>query len=732
MMQNHPLTIKLESLKDLFYNFINVVNEIQIQAVYASNSMISSFFSGYYDKEGKKDQSVMNYSIGNTNTTKIYTSPLHNFTFSYPSEWKQEGDENNLFFYPSLKNNYETKEIRLLIKVSPWGHVPLTEHVSIQITNMKQNNTDFNILDSGIIYIDAISAYKLDDPILAYKLIYSYKENEKFYKVYQVWTIIEEKVYSIAFQAPTEYFDDYYPMIQGILDSMFIETKTTTDKKLDNGTIPGLKVAIDPHDIVFNPISNKLYVANFKFHTLSVIDNSTDKLIKEIKVGRFPEDLIVNPDLNVIYVANFGSNSISVIDGATNSLIENITVGDNPISLAIDNIEKNIKGLIFVAYSDSDSITVIDTTSNKILTNNIVVGKNPSSIALDPITNKLYVTNKGSDSVSVIDYFLSDDGKFHKVSNSTVLVRNYPLGIAINPDKNKIYVTNHYNNSVSVINGATKKVDTIKVETNPSSIAIDPKSNKIYVANYGSNSISVIDGSTNKVIYTINVGEFPRGLYYNQASQILYVMNTKSNTISQIHNNTLLVGITYNIYPPDSGNLSCNDVIISKNDYIKYEYGSNIKCIAESKSDYTFSSWLSSELLLNTDKKHLTTFTSNGYGNLTAKFQIPVELSFPKEYWDQLYVVVFTPMISIIIGMVLPAIFISLNSHRQRNVMKRYINQIMKSENNIEQGNEIKQNISELESIRLDIMKELAEGKISETQYEILDGKISEYIENFK
>ena len=82
--------------------------------------------------------------------------------------------------------------------------------------------------------------------------------------------------------------------------------------------------------------------------------------------------------------------------------------------------------------------------------------------------------------------------------------------------------------------------------------------------------------------------------------------------------------------------------------------------------------------------------------------------------------------------MVLPAIFKSLNSHRQRNVMKRYINQIMKSENNIEQGIEIKQNISELESIRLDIMKELAEGKISESQYEILDGKISEYIENFK
>ena len=427
-----------------------------------------------------------------------------------------------------------------------------------------------------------------------------------------------------------------------------------------------------------------------------------------------------------------GSNSISVIDGATDSISDEIPVGNNPVSLEIDNIEKSIKGLIFVVNSDSNSITVIDSTSNNILSNNITVGKNPSSIALDPITNRLYVTNKGSDSISIIDYFLSDNNKFHMTSNSTIRVGTSPTGIAINPDTNTIYVANYYDNSISIINGSAKNVDeVINVETNPSSIDIDPSSNKIYVANYGSDSISVIDGSTNTIINTIKVDKFPRGLYYNQESEILHVISSQSNTISQIKNTTLLTGITYNINPPDSGYLTCNDIKISKNDYIKYEYGSNIICKAEPKSDYIFSSWLSN-LPLDTETKPITTFNSNGYGNLTANFQIPVEVTLPKEYWEQLYIVLFTVMIPAIIGWLIPSILESVNNYRQRRVMKGYISQIMSYENKIRQGNEVKQNISELEKIRLDIMSKLAEGKISESQYEILDGKISEYLENFK
>ena len=76
-----------------------------------------------------------------------------------------------------------------------------------------------------------------------------------------------------------------------------------------------------------------------------------------------------------------------------------------------------------------------------------MVGLKPHSIAVNEITNKIYVANDDSGTVSVID------------SNSGVKVKNIGVGAA------------------------------------PTSVAVDISHNKIYVANRDSNSISVIDGN---------------------------------------------------------------------------------------------------------------------------------------------------------------------------------------------------------------------------------------------
>ena len=56
----------------------------------------------------------------------------------------------------------------------------------------------------------------------------------------------------------------------------------------------------------------------------------------------------------------------------------------------------------------SNSISVIDGTTGKVLDNNITVGRYPAAIAVNPTTNKVYVANSGSNSVSVIDGSIND------------------------------------------------------------------------------------------------------------------------------------------------------------------------------------------------------------------------------------------------------------------------------------------------------------------------------------
>src|SRR6185503_4031101 len=67
-----------------------------------------------------------------------------------------------------------------------------------------------------------------------------------------------------------------------------------------------------------------------------------------------------------------------------------------------------------------------------------------------------------------------------------------------------VYVANRGSNSVSVIDVfAFKVIKTIPVGQQPSALAVNPKKNEIYVANAESNNISVIDAEKSAVVATI-------------------------------------------------------------------------------------------------------------------------------------------------------------------------------------------------------------------------------------
>src|SRR5215471_17971442 len=55
--------------------------------------------------------------------------------------------------------------------------------------------------------------------------------------------------------------------------------------------------------------------------------------------------------------------------------------------------------------------------------------------------------------------------------------------VAVNPVTNKIYVANRNTANVTVIDGATNNTTTVAAGTTPVAIAVNPITNKIYVAN---------------------------------------------------------------------------------------------------------------------------------------------------------------------------------------------------------------------------------------------------------
>ena len=80
---------------------------------------------------------------------------------------------------------------------------------------------------------------------------------------------------------------------------------------------------------------------------------------------------------------------------------------------------------------------------------------------------------------------------------ATVTVGVSPFAIAVNPVSNKIYVAGSGSNNVTLINGADNSTATVSVGTTPVAVAVNPVTNKIYVANNGSNNVTVINGADN-------------------------------------------------------------------------------------------------------------------------------------------------------------------------------------------------------------------------------------------
>jgi len=66
-----------------------------------------------------------------------------------------------------------------------------------------------------------------------------------------------------------------------------------------------------------------------------VIDVATNKVVSEIPVGKRPWNMALTPDGKKLYVANGRSNSVSVIDTQGLKVIKEIPVGELPWGVAI-------------------------------------------------------------------------------------------------------------------------------------------------------------------------------------------------------------------------------------------------------------------------------------------------------------------------------------------------------------------------------------------------------------
>ncbi|MDZ8108573.1 MAG: beta-propeller fold lactonase family protein [Nostoc sp. DedQUE12a] len=213
--------------------------------------------------------------------------------------------------------------------------------------------------------------------------------------------------------------------------------------------------------------------------------------------GAVVAGLAVSQDGNTLVAANFENDSISLVNTANRQVTQEIkffkpgdkiATGEFPFDVALKSFSNGAAGKVFVSSQRDNEVVAVDIASGTIT--RIPVGSQPNKILLSADQKKLYVANGNSDSISVIDT------NSNKVVQTISLSRpndKYkgasPNSLALSPDEQTLYTTLAGENAVAVVDLRSGQVaGRIPTGWYPNSVSVSKDGQKLFVVNAKSNS----------------------------------------------------------------------------------------------------------------------------------------------------------------------------------------------------------------------------------------------------
>jgi YVTN family beta-propeller protein/VCBS repeat-containing protein len=330
-------------------------------------------------------------------------------------------------------------------------------------------------------------------------------------------------------------------------------TSPTTNSTVNVGTGPSGVVVLR---------NNNAYVVNYDSNTVSVIDTTTNQVVKTIDVGSGPLSVtaVDTTQRQRVYVSNSLSNTVSVIDPNTNTVIDTITVSippgvyENPewgsfeyqdriavVAASENRLYVNATdGTLRVYDTTNDGTTLIRTDAPGVFNNlelsadgkrlygtsagrllvydtatmtpvNVVVG--PGAGEESDFGRRLEYTNR------VGNVALSRDGKRAYVTYGVTILQSgvggQPYGSFVTDASGKTWMVTGGYDAVSVIDtdptsvNYNKEIARILLPQGTQDLAVS--GNKLYVMNPDNKTVTIIDTATNRVVGSFTTDQSTAG-----------------------------------------------------------------------------------------------------------------------------------------------------------------------------------------------------------------------------
>jgi YVTN family beta-propeller protein len=267
-----------------------------------------------------------------------------------------------------------------------------------------------------------------------------------------------------------------------------------------------LPSAVGPNGVAYHAGLDRVYVANRDSNNLSIVDPTHGVWITNRAVGNLPDGVAAAGDL--IYVANFGSNSVSVLDAHTTLVTRTLSLGVEPAMFA----QLEDSGTVFLSAHGNGTIYFLQNGAYLNASANITA---PYGLAIDQITHRLYVANRGeARTLTMLDV----DPNWNK---DKLNVGQEPYVIGVNSRTGHVFVS--LGDRVNVYDRRDNALITsIPVGTGAEEgLAVDPEHDLIYVTSRDTDEVTVIqDIPTYDIVY-LN----PHYLPGHQASSDILLMD---------------------------------------------------------------------------------------------------------------------------------------------------------------------------------------------------------------
>ena len=151
------------------------------------------------------------------------------------------------------------------------------------------------------------------------------------------------------------------------------------------------RIALDGQvgNVRYDPVTGEVYVPVQSRNELGVIDPMTDRVVARYSLpgANHPHGLMLARDTAIAYIACDGNDRLLTVDLAAGKVLDRKPLGHDPDVMAID---PSAKRLYVAAESGNLSVFDIAVPTAPAPLGIVFVGKDAHSVAVDPITHRLY------------------------------------------------------------------------------------------------------------------------------------------------------------------------------------------------------------------------------------------------------------------------------------------------------------------------------------------------------